>query len=233
MAGHTGATCRTSASASSPSAVLADHLHARVCLDQPRDTITIDIRGSLTGTSREDLSGIIGRIRRLRAGTKIRVLLGNAEAVDPAALAELPTGPDVTATYLRRSAGGANQTHPPADALSNAALAGTTAGSRLRTLGLARFTDDDLLSASDFIFAWLDDENRCPGTDVPDMIAQYELIGEEISARNPISLPADKPDSPWHQRPSAAAGIRAQGEDLPATTTHACPGVREGVNRRC
>ena len=44
-------------------------------------------------------------------------------------------------------------------------------------------TEADLLTASDFVFGWLDDEHGCPGTNVSAMVALYELIGRDIVCR--------------------------------------------------
>ena len=44
-------------------------------------------------------------------------------------------------------------------------------------------TEADLLSASDFVFGWLDDEHGCPGTNVSAMVELYELIGRDLACR--------------------------------------------------
>ena len=168
-----------------------DHcLLAIVSLDVPRDTVHIDIGGSLTGVSRDDLFGITGRIRQLRPGSHIHVHLGPAMFVESAALAGLRTdletldgvrggqpgqsGPSVQGRGVSletRSLGSAQEWQQ--------GLAGiTSCPARLDGL-----TDDELLSASDFVFTWLDDEDGCPGTDVAEMLALYELIGQEMSGR--------------------------------------------------
>lgn len=200
---QSGGTFLPSAYAPSSEEPMDHHLNARLCLNALRSTVTIDIRGRLTSNSQETLSGIIDRIRQLRARTSIHVLLCHAAFVDPAALAELRTAPCPTVTYIRRNTEGAAQTVTGAAASSQVTLAAASTGDGPRTPRLVRSSTDDLLSASDFIFAWLDDENGCPGTDVPEMIARYELIGQEISARNTDPSPPNVKGRIRRRRPAA------------------------------
>ena len=67
-----------------------DHsLNAQVKLDVASDVIRIDVRGSLSQTSRPALIQLIQRIRRMGISSHIRVDLGHAEFVESAALAGL------------------------------------------------------------------------------------------------------------------------------------------------
>lgn len=161
-----------------------DHqLQAVISLDVPRDTVHVDIDGRLTRVTRAALLEVTKRIRKLRVSSDIRVHLGSAAFVESAALAGL--GTDLQALVGRvggRPGQGrvSLQTRPGASAVaSRHALSGIT----LRAARLDDFTRADLLTASDFVFAWLDDAHGCPGTDVSAMLALYEHIGREISCR--------------------------------------------------
>ncbi|WP_326966287.1 hypothetical protein [Arthrobacter sp. CG_A4] len=165
-----------------------DHrLLAIISLDVPRDTVHIDIGGSLTGVSRDALFGITGRIRQLRAGSHIHVHLGPALFVESAALAglrkDLETLDGVRGGQPDQSGQGRGVSLETRSRGSAQEWQQGLAGIVSCTARLDGFTDDELLTASDFVFTWLDDEDGCPGTDVPEMLALYELIGQEMSGR--------------------------------------------------
>lgn len=161
-----------------------DHqLQAIISLDVPRDTVHIDIDGSLTRVTRAALLEVTERIRKLRVSSHIRVQLGSAAFVESAALAGLRT--DLEA-IVSRSGGrpGHGRVSLETRCLESAATTRLAlTGITLRTARLDDFTKVDLLTASDFVFAWLDDPSGCPGTDVSAMLALYEHIGQEIAGR--------------------------------------------------
>ena len=161
-----------------------DHqLQAIISLDVPRDTVHVDIDGNLTLVTRASLLEVTERIPKLRASSRIHVHLGSAAFVESAALAGLRTDLEATVGLAdgRRGQGRVSlETRSPDSAVtSRHALSGIT----LRPARLDDLTKADLLTASDFLFAWLDDANGCPGTDVSAMLTLYEHIGQEISCR--------------------------------------------------
>lgn len=161
-----------------------DHqLQAIISLDVPRDTVYIDIDGSLTRVTRAALLDVTERIRKLRDRSHIRVQLGSAAFVEATALAGLRT--DLEA-IVSRSGGRPGHSHVSLKTSSVESAATTRhalSGIVLRPARLDDFTKFDLLTASDFLFAWLDDAHGCPGTDVSAMLALYEHIGQEIAGR--------------------------------------------------
>ncbi|MCB5290673.1 hypothetical protein BJQ90_00087 [Arthrobacter sp. SO3] len=165
------------------SETLAHQLQAVISLDPPRDTVHIDIDGSLTRFTRAALLDVTTRIRKLRVSSHIRVHLGSAVFVESGSVAWLRT--DLQANVGRAGGrpahGGVSlETSSPK---SGAAARHTLSGITLRSARLDDFTKVDLLTASDFLFAWLDDALGCPGTNVSAMLALYEHIGQEISGR--------------------------------------------------
>ncbi|MET3949039.1 hypothetical protein ABIB49_003765 [Arthrobacter sp. UYCu512] len=205
------------------------HLDAIISLDTPTDTVHVDIDGSLTRVSRDALIGITGRIRQIRATSHIQVHLGRAAFVESAALAGLRT--DLEAADHRpgdppvRGRGVSLDIRPRESTGALTSRSAATPGNGHRT-PLSKFTDDDLLTASDFAFAWLDDENGCPDTDVSEMLALYELIGKEMSGRGGCTFPdpphpeaapmtgthrPESPTDPDGRAPSELALIRHDG----------------------
>lgn len=160
------------------------HLDAIISLDAPTDTVHVDIDGSLTRVSREALIGITGRIRQMRAASHIQVHLGRAAFVESAALAGLRTD-------LEAADHGPGDRPVPGRGVSLDIRPRESTGSLTSRFAatLSNFTDEDLLTASDFIFAWLDDENGCPGTNIQEMLALYVLVGKEMSDRTGWTSP--------------------------------------------
>jgi hypothetical protein len=161
-----------------------DHqLQAIISLDVPWDTVHVDIDGSLTRVTRSSLLKVTERIRKLRVSSHIRVHLGSAAFVESATLSGLRT--DLEA-IVRRAGDRPGHGRVSLETRSRE-IAATTRHARtgitLRPARLDDFTKVDLLTASDFLFAWLDDAHGCPGTDVSAMLALYEHIGQEISRR--------------------------------------------------
>lgn len=158
-------------------------LQAIISLDAPRDTVHIDICGSLTRVTRAALLDVTKRIRKLRVSSHIRVHLGNAEFVESAALAGLRTDLEAKVSRVGGRPGQGQVTLETRPIEGGAPLRHALTGITSRPAHLDDFTKVDLLTASDFLFAWLDDVNRCPGTDVSAMLALFEHIGREISCR--------------------------------------------------
>ncbi|WP_411375423.1 hypothetical protein ACLH0K_03170 [Arthrobacter sp. MPF02] len=183
-------------------------LNAFVHLDVPADTVRIDVRGTLTHESRPDLIHIIRRIRRMGLRSHIRVDLSQAALVESPALAGLRadlTAMDVHATPGISSPGVSLHLTPAADiAIRPAAplarplvlvdddgpflLDGMDGfpdlpASRLEELfgrQLAEYSDEELLDASDCLFALLDNPSAFGG---PDLLGRYNDIGQEILRR--------------------------------------------------
>ena len=59
----------------------------------------------------------------------------------------------------------------------------TLSGTNARPVRRDGLTEADLLTASDFVFGWLDDEHGCPGTNVSVVVALDELIGRDLACR--------------------------------------------------
>jgi hypothetical protein len=162
-------------------------LQALVKLDVVSDIVRIDVRGNLTQDSRPALVHIIRRIRRMGIKSHIRVDLFRALHVESAALAGLrndlnaidgcATG--VSLELIRR----APDSQPDQD---HNAQALEITGEFLTSIDfsgsgpLAKYSDDELLAASDSVFGRLDDPAAVTGSD---LLAQYEAIGREISRR--------------------------------------------------
>lgn len=160
------------------------HLGAVISLDVPRDTVHVDIRGSLTSGTRSHLLGIAGRIRALRAGSHIHVQLGRAAFVRSAALAGLRSDLEAMAGNSGGTLGhGRGVSLETRRRESARTFRHTPPGIIARPARRVDPTKADLLTASDFVFGWLDDELGCPGTNVSAMVALYELIGRDIACR--------------------------------------------------
>ncbi|AXJ09761.1 hypothetical protein [Arthrobacter sp. PM3] len=168
-------------------------LHALVKIDVISDVVRIDIRGSLTQASRSALMQIIQRVRRMGITAHISVDLGRATFIESSALAGLRN--DLNA--IDRGAAGQEFGRPSApggvslelspraddsatlqtlDMSGNATASAAPAGTRR----LTRFSDDELLAASDSVFGLLDDP---AGMARSELLATYDEIGLEISRR--------------------------------------------------
>jgi hypothetical protein len=170
-------------------------LNADVKLDTASDVVWIDVRGSLSQASRPSLLETIRRVRQMGINSHIRVDLGHARFIESAALAGLRNDLNATDSGVARpDAPGAEplvsgvslELNPHADdpkaVLKSLDLtAGITdpAGSS-ETGPLTRFTDDELLAASDSVFGMLDDPSDMAGSE---LLASYDAISLEISRR--------------------------------------------------
>lgn len=160
------------------------HLGAVISLDVPRDDVHVDIAGSLTRVTRSQLLCIAERIRALRAGSHIHVHLGRAAFVGSAAFAGLRSDLDAIAHRPAGKPGqgrGVSLEAQSRDSARTPQRARSGIGSR--PVFLDGHTSGDLLTASDFVYGWLDDEQGCPGTNVAAMVELYELIGQAIARR--------------------------------------------------
>lgn len=168
-------------------------LNALVKIDVISDIVRIDIRGSLTQASRPSLMQIIQRVRRMGITAHVSVDLGRAAFIESSALAGLrndlnaidregaghefgslpaPGGVSLDLS-LRAGDSAAFQTlDMSGDAMASARPAGTRR--------LNRFSDDELLAASDSVFGLLDDP---AGAARSELLATYDEIGFEISRR--------------------------------------------------
>lgn len=184
-------------------------LHAIVKLDVTSDVVRIDVRGSLDHHTRPALVLVIRRIRRMGITSHIRVDFSQAAFVESAALVGLrndlnaidggpresgaSTGAGVSLDFMPR------RDDVVADAgkgFRTVEITGESAAS-IDPSGcgpLARFSDDELLAASDSVFGMLDDPAGISGTE---LLARYDAIGVEISRR----------ESAGASRKDAAGGV--------------------------
>lgn len=167
-------------------------LHAHVKLDIASDLVLIDVRGILTQDTRPSLMEIIQRVRRMGITSHIRVDLGRAAFVESSALAGLRNDLNAVAGAAAPTAGGLPlesgvslelnpQVEDPAAVLESLDLSADFVAS-LDSSGtgpLTRYTDDQLLAASDSVFGLLDN----PDVARPELLATYDEIGLEISRR--------------------------------------------------
>jgi hypothetical protein len=183
-------------------------LHALATRDVLTDTVRIDIRGSLTGESRPALMHMIRRVRDMGIPSHISVDISRAAFVESSALADLRTDLNaIDELALPGVAGrGVSLTlTPPAGAAAPEASAnelslaitdeltggfsGSTGAGSPDPLDAmfgrpwADYSDDELLLASDSIFALLDSPEAFAGSD---LLARYNEIGQELSRRNPL-----------------------------------------------
>jgi hypothetical protein len=170
-------------------------LNADVKLDTTSDVVSIDVRGSLTQATRPSLLETIQRVRQMGISSHIRVDLGRAEFVESSALAGLrndlnATDPGVTqpevAGALPLVSGVSLDLNPHADD-PNAVLKSLDLTDGIADPvdssekgPLTRFTDDELLAASDSVFGMLDDPTDMAGSE---LLASYDAISVEISRR--------------------------------------------------
>lgn len=192
-------------------------LHALVKLDVTSDVVRIDVRGSLNQESRPALALVIRRIRRMGITSHIRVDLSQAVFVESPALVGLRN--DLNA--IDQACGEAG-TSPgsgvsldfrprPEDLAGDDALFSRTleiTGEFAASIDpsgcgpLAKYSDEELLAASDSIFGMLDDPAAIAGTE---LLARYDAIGMEISRRESAEAsPTDTADS-LAARPSEPA----------------------------
>lgn len=169
-------------------------LQAHVKLDVVSDVVRIDVRGSLTQISRPSLMQIIQRVRRMGITAHIRVDLGRAAFVESSALAGLRNdlnaidggSAGVETAGIPASGSGVSleltaRFDDPA-ALQTLDMSGELMASvdASGTRRLTRFSDDELLAASDSVFGLLDDP---AGMARAELLATYDEIGMEISRR--------------------------------------------------
>jgi hypothetical protein len=169
-------------------------LSARVKLDLASDVVRIDVRGNLTQDSRPSLMRVIRRVRHMGIRSHIRVDLGLATFVESSALAGLrdelnaiggTSSQGDWAGAAAPRAGVSLELNPqqndaavlqPLD-LSGDLLASVDTSSERP---LTRYSDDELLAASDSVFGMLDDPAELAPTE---LLASYDEIGLEISRR--------------------------------------------------
>ena len=170
-------------------------LNAHATLDIASDLLRIDVRGSLSQHSRPSLMQLIQRVRRMGITSHIRVNLGHAAFVESSALAGLRNDLNAidgaaalveTAGALPSSAGVSLELHANVENAAAALLsldlsADFTASIDTHgTRPLNVFSDDELLAASDSVFALLDNPADMANTR---LLATYVEIGLELSRR--------------------------------------------------
>jgi hypothetical protein len=183
-------------------------LHALATRDVLTDTVRIDIRGSLTGESRPALMHMIRRVRDMGIPSHISVDISRAAFVESSALADLradlnaidesalPGLPGRGVSLTTTPPTGAAAPEASANALSLAitdeltgGFNGSAGAGSLDPLDAmfgrpwADYSDDELLLASDSIFALLDSPEAFAGSD---LLARYNEICQELSRRNPL-----------------------------------------------
>lgn len=179
-------------------------LHALATRDVLTDTVRIDVRGSLNEESRPTLMQMIQRIRDIGIPSHIHVDLSRAAFVESSALAGLRSDLNAIdgATLPSLAGGGVSliltqsaDASPLEDSVNELSLAitdeltdsaeGEAAAPVDPLFGrpLAEYSDDELLAASDSIFALLDEPEAFAGSD---LLARYNEIGQELSRRNPL-----------------------------------------------
>ena len=176
-------------------------LQAHVKLDITSDVVRIDVRGSLTQSSRPSLVHVIQRVRRMGITSHIRVDLGRAAFVESSALAGLRNDlnavdagsvqADISGGFTAGS-GVSLELNPHRNdstlVLQTLDLSGEfmasvdTSGTR----PLTRYSDDELLEASDSVFGMLDNPADMARSE---LLATYDEIGLEISRREVRAQP--------------------------------------------
>lgn len=184
-------------------------LHALATRDVLTDAVRIDIRGSLNEESRPALVNMVRRVRAMGIPSHIHVDLSRAAVVESAALAGLRNDLNaIDGATLPGMAGGGvslvltppSDASPPETGVNGLSLAITdelTDGFAASAEGeaqppidamfgrpLGEYSDDELLAASDSIFALLDEPEAFAGSD---LLARYDEIGQEISRRKPVA----------------------------------------------
>lgn len=185
-------------------------LDAVVNFDVPADIVRIEVRGSLTCGSRPHLVHIIRRVRRMGIRCHICVDLSQAELVESAALAGLRTdlnvldantlsggygaGVSLLLTPVARTASlgtpASEQPLPMDDDIRELFPGGRFAGEypdlpvmwieELYGRPLTEYSNEELLAASDALFALLDSPQT---QDSADLLGRYNDIGLEIHRR--------------------------------------------------
>lgn len=185
-------------------------LHALVTRDVLTDTVRVDVRGSLNGASRPSLVHLITLIRGMGIPSHICVDLSGAALVESGALAGLRivlnaldqgsftgvAGAGVslvlsgTADGAPQTGGSGGQVLVLTDVLTDGPPAAqlNSGGAALLAQGFTGYTDDELFTASDSIFALLDNPGTLGG---PDLLGRYKDVGEEISRRKLLRGPAE------------------------------------------
>jgi len=189
-------------------------LDALVNLDVPADLVRIEICGSLNQDSRADLVHMIRRVRRMGIRSHVRVDLSRAIIVESSALAGLRsdlntlesnaltgTGGSGVSLHLTPSAedwtGGQQRTpltvvddDVPTSAdgpdFSGAFRVPAERLERLYGRNLAEYSNDELLAASDSLFALLDVPQAFSGSD---LLGRYNDIGVELRRRQDPGSP--------------------------------------------
>ncbi|MEV8148448.1 hypothetical protein AB0O52_09865 [Arthrobacter sp. NPDC080073] len=177
-------------------------MHALVKFDVSTDAVEIDVRGSLNEDSRPALVHIVRRIRRMGITSHIRVGFSRAALVESQALAGLRNdlnsidgggtevglakGSGVSLEFMDRPA------TLPVEAAAGSKFVEITGefAASIDADGfqpLDKYSDDELLAASDFAFGLLDQ----PTYAGPELLAHYDAIGMEISRRKTQDLKAD------------------------------------------
>jgi len=185
-------------------------LDALINLDVPADIVRIEVRGSLNHDSRPHLVHMIRRVRRMGIGCHVCVDLSQAALVVSSALAGLRRDLNALDTNALRGAQGAGvslQFSPgayhaaPGDPSRGQPLlldndirelfpGGDHAGEypplpvmwieELHGRPLAEYSNEELLEASDALFALLDNPQAQDGAD---LLGRYNDIGLEVLRR--------------------------------------------------
>jgi hypothetical protein len=201
-------------------------LDALVDLDVPADIVRIEVRGTLRHDTRAELVHIIRRVRHMGLRCRICVDLSRAALIESAALSglrsdlnamdtnSLPGLPSagvalqlVSASYDRN----AEDTSTSQALLMDEDVTGLFTGGDfaeglpqvpviffelLYGRPLAEYSDEELLNASDSVFALLDNPQAFDGAD---LLGRYNDIGLEIIRRQ------QKPQSPFPATEGQAA----------------------------
>lgn len=181
-------------------------LHALVTRDVLTDTVRIDVRGILNGESRPSLVNLIMRIRGMGIPSHIRVDLSMAALVESVALAGLRNVLNAMDEASANGVAGAGVSlvlSGTADGPSQAVgyggqlLVFTDEAAETQIIPAAAplpgqlftaYTDDELFTASDSLFALLDNPVTLGGSD---LLGRYKDVGEEISRRKLLSGPGE------------------------------------------
>lgn len=181
-------------------------LHALVKRDVVTGVVRIDVQGSLANESRPSLVHLVRRVRSMGIRSHIRVDLSQAAFVESSALAGLRhdlnavdgattpamNGSGVSLNLTSHAGGGLSQagqselslaiTDELTEGFADEAEGETQAPfGAMFALPLTEYSDEELLVASDSIFALLDTPEAFAGSD---LLARYKDIGEEIARRD-------------------------------------------------
>lgn len=181
-------------------------LHALVKRDVVTGLVRIDVQGSLAEESRPSLVHLVRRVRGMGIRSHIRVDLSQAAFVASSALARLRhdlnavdgattpamNGSGVSLNFTAHAGGGVSPaghselslaiTDELTEGFANEAKGKTQAPpGAMFAQPLTEYSDEELLVASDSIFALLDTSEAFAGSD---LLARYKDIGEEIARRD-------------------------------------------------